>query len=528
MTYQLLTEAWIPIRRADGAIEHVSPAETVAVLNPAVDVAAPRPDFRGAVYEFLIGLTQMTVAPEDDREWLRLYRTPPTPAQFRERLRPYEPYFDLDHPHHPFMQEAALRRLEAAEEGPIGDLLIETPGDKTVKDNTDHFVKRRQGDAFCPSCAASALYTLQAHAPQGGRGTRTSLRGGAPLTTLVTTRLSPTGTLWKTLWLNVLPRPSWTEGSESDEPAARFPWVASFAEQDLPPSLATVHPDQHYWATPRRVLLNPPKDGAAACTVCARPTPTSYRSAHFRAFGRAYGGSWRHPLSPTYESKGTILVAPARSSPTSYRHWAGLVTTRSEGKRHPAPVVGLFRERRQGTLLPEERELRLWAFGFETSQATIEGWYEGTMPLHDADPAWRPFFEQHAQRLVLAAEAGADHLRVRITLAFWDDLKQARGDTGSFKHAFWTRTELPFYAALGRARERLQSGEAPDEGLVEWRDVLLKAALDVFDGATQGASIAEANAQRVSLARLGLRRDFYGKKVNGALGLQPARKEKRT
>nr|WP_231886596.1 type I-E CRISPR-associated protein Cse1/CasA [Methylomonas methanica] len=55
---------------------------------------------------------------------------------------------------------------------------------------------------LCPSCAATALFTLQTNAPSGGVGHRVGLRGGGPLTTLVLPKASQT-TLWQKLWLNV-------------------------------------------------------------------------------------------------------------------------------------------------------------------------------------------------------------------------------------------------------------------------------------------------------------------------------------
>ena len=94
---------------------------------------------------------------------------------------------------------------------PIAALLIEQPGDKTLKDNTDLFIHRGQMQSLCPACAAAALYTLQAFAPSGGKGHRTSMRGGGPLSTLLKGR-----NLWESVWLNVLP-----SGPRPDEMAAQ-------------------------------------------------------------------------------------------------------------------------------------------------------------------------------------------------------------------------------------------------------------------------------------------------------------------
>jgi CRISPR type I-E-associated protein CasA/Cse1 len=78
--------------------------------------------------------------------------------------------------------------------------------------------------------AAIALHCLQTFAPAGGAGHRTSLRGGGPLTTLLAPGTDQNGrpvSLWRTVWLNVLP----VEGENEDPPprlnlARIFPWIA--------------------------------------------------------------------------------------------------------------------------------------------------------------------------------------------------------------------------------------------------------------------------------------------------------------
>ena len=54
---------------------------------------------------------------------------------------------------------------------PIEKLLIDSPGEKTLKENTDHFVKRERVKQLCPCCTTMALLTLQINAPGGGAWT---------------------------------------------------------------------------------------------------------------------------------------------------------------------------------------------------------------------------------------------------------------------------------------------------------------------------------------------------------------------
>lgn len=517
MTFNLIEEQWIPVRRDDGSLDRIAPWQFVELDNPVVDIAAPRPDFRGGLHEFIIGLVQATSSPETEHDWRLLFTDPLSPADLRERFRPLVPFFDLDDPRQPFMQEAGLREVKEAEEEPIHELLIESPRGKTVKDNTDFFVKRRESSAFCAACTVSALYTLQAHAPQGGRGIRTSLRGGAPLTTV----LRDDSSSWRTIWLNVLPQDEW-RGPE--ELSRRFAWVGTHS--DKPRSIETEHPDAHYWAMPRRVLLRPPV-GAGECTVCGAAATRRYATALTRAFGLDYEGVWTHPLTPTRKLKDSVISLATRENPTGYRNWVGLVASQKDRIRAPSPVVERYRSSRRDQI-EAGRELPLWVFGFSTSQATVEGWYEGEMPVLVTEPATLPHLDAHAQALVLAAEEAAQATRWRILCALFQNPKDVKGETDVFAKPFWDSTELHFYANLREASARLERGEDVAMQRSAWLDKLERAAMTCFDLATAAARVSDAPVKRLMKARLGLTRDVRTGKPAIALGFQQPRKGRKT
>lgn len=138
----------------------------------------------------------------------------------------------------------------------IASLLPEVPGAQTTKFNKDHFIKRGVTNSFCPHCAALALFSLQLNAPAGGKGYRTGLRGGGPLTTLIELqeyegeRLTP---LWRKLWLNVLPQ----DAADMPLPAAYdesvFPWLAPTRTSEQASAITTpeqVDKLQAYWGMP--------------------------------------------------------------------------------------------------------------------------------------------------------------------------------------------------------------------------------------------------------------------------------------
>jgi CRISPR type I-E-associated protein CasA/Cse1 len=167
----LLHDQWIGAIRADGGRVKIAPWQ---MSDPRyLDVAAPRPDFKGALVQFLIGLLQTVCPPETTEDWAEWWEAPPDPETLKARLAGAAEVFELDSEGAAFMQD---RDLPEAERTPIAALLIESPGGKTIRDKLDHFVKRGQVNAMCRHCVAAALFTLQTNAQEG----RQEVMGGPP------------------------------------------------------------------------------------------------------------------------------------------------------------------------------------------------------------------------------------------------------------------------------------------------------------------------------------------------------------
>jgi len=79
VVYNLINEKWIPVRRADGKKEIIAPWQVTDDIgsNPIVSLDANRPDFNGALIQFLIGLVQTTMAPKKDKNWGNGLTNPP-------------------------------------------------------------------------------------------------------------------------------------------------------------------------------------------------------------------------------------------------------------------------------------------------------------------------------------------------------------------------------------------------------------------------------------------------------------------
>ncbi|MBN1225444.1 MAG: type I-E CRISPR-associated protein Cse1/CasA, partial [Deltaproteobacteria bacterium] len=340
----LINDRWIPIRRADGSTGKIAPWEITQGIHDEqkriIAVASPRPDFDGALVQFLIGLLQTACTPETEDVWWEWRETPPRLEKLQKFFNHFAPSFELEGGAPRFMQD--YQHTELTETSEIAALLIETPGANTLKDNKDHFIKRGKIKQLCPDCAATALFTLQLNAPSGGQGHRTGLRGGGPLTTLVLGE-----TLWETCWLNVLIKPKYIRQdiiSANNEADQRFPWLSSKRTgKDTYPG--DIHPDQQFWAMPRRILLvaeDLPQ--AEACDLCEQETSQIYRKFKTKNHGINYMGPYEHPLSPHYIKDNAPNPVHPQPGGFGYRHWLGLVEN-SQGKtseRRPARVVNQF------------------------------------------------------------------------------------------------------------------------------------------------------------------------------------------
>ncbi|MCI5167558.1 MAG: type I-E CRISPR-associated protein Cse1/CasA [Candidatus Electrothrix sp. GM3_4] len=203
----LINDQWLSVYRRSGTRDRIAPWQLTEAIaqDPVEKFHALRPDFNGALVQFCIGLLQTAFAPEDDREWIKLYQNPPNPDVLHQAFQQYEHAFQLDGDGPRFMQDFDL---PDGEQKGIGALLLEEPGGNTLRLNTDHFVKRDKAQAMSPVMAATALLTLQINAPSGGVGHRVSIRGGGPMTTLLTPDIlhnPEQNTLWHLVWLNVVP-----------------------------------------------------------------------------------------------------------------------------------------------------------------------------------------------------------------------------------------------------------------------------------------------------------------------------------
>jgi CRISPR system Cascade subunit CasA len=521
----LIQDRWIPIRRHDNSRERIAPWQITDqhATNPIVAIDTPRADFTGTLMQFLIGLLQTTTEIDDEEDWEIWFYDLPAPKQLKWQFDPIAYAFELDGDGPRFMQDFDLPEGETKE---IAALLIEAPGDKSLRDNLDHFIKRGRVTGLCSACAATALFTLQTNAPSGGVGHRTSLRGGGPLTTLVICDPRRTGdivgaTLWRNTWLNVLERRKFlafcgnpARTADSD----KFPWLAPTrisgkGGRDTTPD--DTHPAQMFWGMPRRIQLDFENTEVGNCDICSQASENLITHYFTKNYGVNYVGPWRHPLTPyIIDDQGMPMARHARPGGMSYRHWLGLVQFDEGESRQPARVVTAFQQRHRELKM----QLRLWAFGYDMDNMKARCWYEAQMPMYQIGETFRQDFEVTVRQMISAAETTKGYLINALKDAWFEPKDPRRKKDVSFiAQAFWQDTESDFYDRLDELVRMLTE---VDDGLAAavhikrpWHEVLCRQALRLFDQWAASSVIEYEDPRRIAKAHNQLRRSLYGAKL---------------
>lgn len=503
--FSLLETPWLPVIRASGARQLIRPADLTDGIDtdPIVDLDWPRPDFRCATLEYLIGLLTVACPPHDWGAW---WDTPPATAALEAAFAPLTSAFAFDGDGPRAYQD--FEELQA-EPTRVEALLIEAPGAQTVRNNAALLVKSGRVEVLSRSAAAAALLTLQTMAPAGGAGHRTSLRGGGPLTTLVLPGLRPT--LWHRLWANVPP------GSEppsaADLPGV-FPWLAPTRVSDKNGRTTTpvdVDQRQAFFGMPRRIRLDfEPNVEGLACDLTGGVDDVIVRTYRTRPHGTnydAWGGV--HPLTPHYRAKPTDLVLSplhGQEGRMGYRQWVAMLYGDADAKRVPADCVSLFVSQRKDDLPRGERWFRLMAAGYDMDNMKAVSFVEAETPditVPDAPDQ----VAQKAKDFVAAADVTARELVKAVRLALYGGGAEIGSDTTPLTTArerFWAATNDAFFERLNtfsRLSAEQLTGEATIPLSRAWLDILRNAALAIFDDMTPVQDARVPDVKRVIDAR---------------------------
>jgi CRISPR system Cascade subunit CasA len=500
MSFNLITTPWLEARRASGTRVVVRPGDITDAFgaDPILALDFPRPDWNAALTEFLIGLTFLALAPEDAEDWGESFRVPPTPTTLHDAFAPFATAFDLDGDGPRAFQD--FDPLDTADIKPLSSLLIDAPGENTLKNNADLFVKRDGSQTLSLAQAAAALITLQTYAPSGGAGHRTSMRGGGPLTTLLAPvrkssdkQSREVSTLWDRVWANV-PERSAAVGQAGL--SAVFPWLVPTITSEKDGRLVTPedrHPALAFFACPRRIRLEFAADAVA----------TGYRTLN-------YGANylhWLHPLSPYRDDKvsGKLPLHPnaGASDYGDWLAWWGFNGT-------PALPLVLWKERRaeaQGSLA----WVGLEAVGYDMDNMKARQWLDARFPWVPVHDQARGALKATLHELIGGADAAARAVRFAAKIALFGQAKDSGyrlPDTLSMDalkepgERLWSETQTPFEGLLGNVVELLKDGPQPTIGYKEaWLKTLRGCALKIFDETVDLEGMSAANPRRLLYAR---------------------------
>lgn len=521
----LIDDPWLPARRRSGAVERIAPWGVVDRIDedPFVAVAWPRADFDGAAHEFLIGLLSTAAAPDDDDHWEDWWERPPTPEQLRERFASVASAFDLDGPGPRFMQDLdPLEGVGAKKD--VGTLLIDEPGAQTLRNNADLFVKRGGVSVFGRAAAAMALYTLNAYAPSGGAGHRTSLRGGGPMTTLIVARHEGYGaTLWGRVWPNVetAERIGRRSGDGLERPERIFPWLAPTRTSDRKAGGRTTAPDdvdplQVYWGMPRRIRLSFEDANGRSCDLTGNDDSVVVASYRTKNYGTDYTEGFEHPLTPYYRQKagGAKLPVHPRPGGITYRLWPGLVVRSKDGLRDPAQVVRHCPERWRSW-----SQTRISAFGYDMDNMKARAWIQGEMPVWLAENEARALIDYFIDRVAKGAGTAGALLTRAIKAALCERPADAKGDYGFIAERFYRETEGAFFSALENAAESARRDPDADDPTLRarenWVSKAAVTALRLFDEHAPAEGLEHRDMRRHVKARFFLSLALGGRGKDG-------------
>ncbi len=549
----LLNDRWIPAKRENGIECVIAPWEIGLSDNPVVEITSPRPDFRGALYQFMIGLIQTAYVPEDDDEWKKRWENIPSCEELKMAFGKFAEAFELVNEDGPaFMQDFDIPKSSVKED--IYDLLIDSPGENTIKNNKDHFIKRDKVNGLCDSCAASALITLQTSASSGGAGHRTSMRGGGPLTTIVYPELVKKS-IWNIIWINVLtleekfnriPEDNfdnaiklifpWLDNTHDSEPpeetkeekAERLNLKKTLSnkeqsqlkrERELPKMIFPnqVNELQQYWATPRRIRLFEKKE-EGVCGCCGK-TAKLWSSYKTKNYGCQYSKTWVHSLSPYFRIKGedgsiSLESIKGKEGGFCYTDWLSLTIGSNEDEMAASVVISFYEHKIH--LLNDIIQNNVWCFGFEMDKDKTRCWYDQIMPLINIR-AEKNIFIEEVQKLIIAAKYVPELLSEQIKFAWkaqWDEKKKKlivrdfKGDISFIRSAFWEETEMEFYKKTEELRITLEGNQTTSPILKEWRTIIIEAANKLFDRFALQETDVPGNMKRIAEAAKKLDKDL--------------------
>jgi CRISPR system Cascade subunit CasA len=390
----LLKHPWIPARLRQGAADsRLLTLEELLCGSEEWEIALPRDDLEMACLQMLVSLVQVMFPPEDGHDLRNRAKTQLSPEEFAEGADKLVDWFDLDHAEWPFMQ---IRGVKADEMTPIQKLLIGLP------EGNNHAFFNETGEVrfLGAPITAIALFHQAVNCPSFGGGFKGGLRGGAPITTLVSGNH-----LRETLWRNVLTR---------EKVGTMLPGYAFDFEQDRP---TWVNPTQRgenvftsrigllrglFWQPAHIELIR--ADHEISCDLLGGPRGLAYAGFLKEKFTYNVEGTWPHPhgalLITTKKNKREEKFLSFTTTAPAWTQMSEFVVFRGGDKEpqgsRPALPVTQFGETWRKT------PLRLLVGGYRANKASV---VERRHELYSLASGWEAHKNSINHMVNLAKEA---------------------------------------------------------------------------------------------------------------------------
>ena len=360
----LLKHAWIPARLRQGAVDgRVLTLEELLCGSEEWEIALPRDDLEMACLQMLISLVQVMFPPENGSDLRNRTRTPLLLEEYADSANKLGDWFDLDHPESPFMQ---TRGVKADEVTPIQKLLIGLP------EGNNHAFFNEIGEVrfLGAPITAIALFHQAVNCPSFGGGFKGGLRGGAPITTLVSGNH-----LRETVWRNVLTR---------EKVDAMLPGYAFDFEQDLPTWVNPIQRGENVYTSQigllRGLFWQPAHielvraDHEVSCDLLGGPPGLAYSEFLKEKFPYNLEGTWPHPhgalLIATKKNKREERFLSFTTTAPAWTQMSEFVVFRGgdkepQGSRPALPVTQFGETWRKTT------PLRLLVGGYRANKASV-------------------------------------------------------------------------------------------------------------------------------------------------------------
>jgi len=382
----LLTDNWIPVMH-QGHFRHITLKELLC-REEDWQISLNRDDMELAALQLVICLVQVIFMPRDAKELRLRMETPLTDEEYEKGIVDYIDMFVLDHPEHPFMQ---TRGVKAKETTSMQKLFIGLP------EGNNHAFFNGTGEVMqaCPSCTAIALFNQANNCPSFGGGFKGTLRGGAPISTMVYRTA-----LRKTIWSNVLDE-QWIEQilpdhkSRNNQPV----WVNFIYKNEMVYSHKIGILRGLFWQPARVEIFWHISD--SPCDVCGNKTDRVASGFIKEKFSYELKGIWPHPHGPR---TWIIKKGERKEQFASFRSMSPAWTQLNEflifhasedGGQVPAAVISQFRE-----IFPQDT-LSLIVGGYRTKKASI---LQRRHDLISMSAGWAANLEKVEQFINLALE----------------------------------------------------------------------------------------------------------------------------